>query len=90
MKYDEILKIIKKYLSSSKEPHNKQLQMICQILLDEISNYDWVGFYFIKEGKLQLSSYAGEPTEHTTIKIGEGICGQAAAIKKIFVVNNYL
>ena len=88
MKYNEILKIITKYLLTSKEPFQKQLQSVCQILFDGIPNYNWVGFYSLKDERLRLGPYAGDPTEHVGIKIGEGICGQAAATKKIFIVDD--
>ena len=50
--------------------------------------YDWVGFYFANERKtkLKLNSYAGEPTDHTTIPFGKGICGQVAVSNQNFVI----
>jgi len=67
---------------------NQRLQKLCNLLKKEIPYYDWVGFYF-KNGKkeeLKLGPYAGEPTDHTIIPFGKGICGQVAVSNENFVV----
>jgi len=65
-----------------------RLQEICNLLQENISYYDWVGFYFKNGNKeeLKLGSYAGEPTDHTIIPFGKGICGQVALSNENFVV----
>ena len=77
---------------------NSTLQGICDFLASEISYYDWVGFYF-KNGnreELKLAEYTGQPTEHTIIPFGKGICGQVAVSNENFIVqdvndqNNYI
>ncbi len=76
----------------------KRLEEICELLKSSVSHYNWVGFYF-KNGEkeeLKLRAFAGEPTEHTIIPFGKGICGQTAVSGKNFVVpdvesqDNYL
>ncbi len=88
---DEILR--------SSRPYEEVLQAVCDLLKESVPHYDWVGFYFVdpKNGnELVLDPFSGEPTEHVRIKFGEGICGQAAETRNIFVVqdvskeNNYL
>lgn len=90
-----------KIVSTFEEPGtiNKKLQSICNLLHDEVAHYDWVGFYFVdaaKKDELVLGPFSGAPTEHTSIPFGKGICGQAAALKRTFVVpdvtkeSNYL
>ncbi|WP_298367888.1 GAF domain-containing protein [uncultured Lutibacter sp.] len=66
------------------------LQQICDLLKLEIPYYDWVGFYFKNGDKneLKLAQFAGEPTEHTIIPFGKGICGQVAVSNKNFVVQD--
>lgn len=73
--------------NSSKE---KKLQAICDYLENEISYYDWVGFYFKNGDKeeLKLAQFTGEPTEHTIIPFGKGICGQVAVSNENFVVQD--
>jgi len=74
-------------LKSSK---NDKLQNICDLLEKEIAYYDWVGFYFKNENKeeLKLAQFTGEPTEHTIIPFGKGICGQVAVSNKKFIVQD--
>ena len=65
-----------------------RLQYICELLKESVPYYDWVGFYF-KNGdreELKLGPYAGEPTDHTIIPFGKGICGQVAMSNQNFVV----
>ena len=65
-----------------------KLLQICHLLKDNIDYYDWVGFYFRNGDKeeLLLGPYAGEPTDHTVIPFGKGICGQVAVSNQNFVV----
>jgi GAF domain-containing protein len=73
--------------NNSKE---EKLQAICDYLENEISYYDWVGFYF-KNGnrnELKLAQYTGEETEHVIIPFGKGICGQVAISNENFVVQD--
>jgi len=61
------------------------------LLRDNISYYDWVGFYLVdheSQNELLLGPYEGEPTEHTRIPFGKGICGQAAETRKTFIVQD--
>ena len=76
-------------INQSKKNESK-LQEICDFLKQEISHYDWVGFYFKNGDKeeLKLAQYAGESTEHTIIPFGKGICGQVAIINKNFIVQD--
>jgi len=90
---NNILQIIKKSNST-----DITLQEICDFLKQEINYYDWVGFYFKNGNKdeLKLAQFSGEPTDHTIIPFGKGICGQVAVSNKNFVVqdvqlqNNYI
>ena len=75
---------------ASKSIKEEKLQAICNFLESEISYYDWVGFYFKNGDKeeLKLAQFTGEPTEHTIIPFGKGICGQVAVSNKNFVVQD--
>lgn len=72
----------------TKQTKSAILQEICDYLKSEISYYDWVGFYFQNGDKeeLKLAEFSGEPTEHTIIPFGKGICGQVALSNQNFVV----
>lgn len=52
-----------------------------------LSSYSWVGVYWLEDDELVLGPWAGpQATEHTRIKVGEGICGAAAASGRTEVV----
>jgi L-methionine (R)-S-oxide reductase len=67
---------------------DEKLLQLCHLLEENIDYYDWVGFYFRNGDKeeLLLGPYAGEPTDHTVIPFGKGICGQVAVSNQNFVV----
>ena len=86
----DILKIKIEQITLLKENFEFKLQQICDLLVSEVSYYDWVGFYF-KNGdrkELKLAQFTGEETEHTIIPFGKGICGQVAVSNKNFVVQD--
>ena len=67
-----------------------KLQEVCDYLENKIAYYDWVGFYFKNGDKneLKLAQFTGEPTEHTIIPFGKGICGQVAVSNENFIVQD--
>ncbi len=90
VEFDSLLKKIEKIICDS-QTKNEKLKSICKFLKNNVDHYDWVGFYFVNDtGKkeLFLGPFEGEPTEHVKIKFGDGICGQAAETKEIFVVQD--
>lgn len=78
------------HIISSQKTKSEKLQAICDFLESQISYYDWVGFYFKNGDKeeLKLAEFTGEPTEHTIIPFGKGICGQVAISNQNFVVQD--
>ena len=68
----------------------EKMQNICNFLGSQMPAYDWVGFYLsdVKNKKLHLGPFYGEPTEHTSISYGKGVCGQAAEAQKTFVIDD--
>ena len=70
---------------------DRMLLRICQLLHDQVSAYDWVGFYLAdpeKERELVLGPFVGKPTEHVRIPFGSGICGQSAETLETFLVED--
>jgi len=68
-----------------------KLKAVCRLLKSKVSYYNWVGFYAVdkeKADELVLISFEGEPTEHVRIPFGKGICGQAASLQRVFVVQD--
>ncbi|WLD24145.1 GAF domain-containing protein [Flavobacterium dauae] len=91
MKKEQLKNTLTKLLSTDKT-NNEKLQEICVFLKENISYYDWVGFYFTDANKkeLHLGPFAGLPTDHTTIQFGKGICGQVAESNKTFLVSDVM
>ncbi len=79
---------IETILSNTDNSLNDSLLKICELLESNVDYYNWVGFYFKNGDKneLKLGPYVGEPTDHTIIPFGKGICGQVAVSNKNFVV----
>ena len=75
-------------ISNSESDKDERLLKICELLEENISYYNWVGFYFRngKKEELLLGPYVGAPTDHTVIPFGKGICGQVAVSNENFVV----
>lgn len=94
----EIKKRLSSILQSPTQNTEDKLQKICQLLDQEISYFNWTGFYFKNGDKeeLILGPYVGAETDHTIIPFGKGICGQVAVSNETFVVpdvhnqDNYL
>lgn len=98
MGFNELKSRVSDLIGKQDLKQDKKLNLICELLKTEISHYDWVGFYFQNEDKeeLILKAFAGEPTDHTIIPFGKGICGQVAVSNDNFLVddvkaqNNYI
>lgn len=88
MSFQELKPQIEVILKTKNLSVDHKLSQVCELLQENISYYNWVGFYFKNEDKpeLKLRSFAGEPTDHTIIPFGKGICGQVAVSNKNFVV----
>lgn len=86
--YDKIKTII---TDKNYKDKNEVLQIICELLAERINYYNWVGFYLVDNTEIDsliLGPFVGEPTDHSKIKFGQGICGQAASMKTTFVVDD--
>ena len=88
MTFEPLKVLVETIASKTEESVNDRLLKICELLEANISHYNWVGFYFRNGDKeeLLLGPYIGEPTDHTVIPFGKGICGQVAVSNENFVV----
>lgn len=85
-KYDTAVETVKKIIKTDKQ-HDAIYQSVCEMLRKDFSHYTWVGVYVVEGDNLILKAWNGDhATEHTKIKIGEGICGLAADTGKTVVV----
>ena len=88
MSFNKLRSEVSEILSNDNDTVEARLAEVCELLKAEIDYYTWVGFYFKNGDKneLKLGPYSGEPTDHTIIPFGKGICGQVAVSNKNFVV----
>jgi len=87
METENIIEKVENIINKDEDLESK-LKDICLLLNKELKGYDWVGFYLIEDGELVLGPYIGEPTDHTNIDFGEGVCGQAAEKEETFLVDD--
>ena len=88
MTFETLKPEIKSIVSNTNFTTDERLLKICELLEANVNYYNWVGFYFKNGDKneLKLGPYVGEPTDHTIIPFGKGICGQVAVSNENFVV----
>jgi GAF domain-containing protein len=74
----------------SKKVREEKLRALCKLLRENVSYYNFVGFYLVdkKRNELLLGPFEGQPTQHVRIAFGVGVCGQAAKQKKNFVIQD--
>ena len=80
---------------------HEQLKLICEetpdetavlanasaLLMLELSEVNWAGFYILKDGKLVLGPFQGKPAV-SEIEIGAGVCGTAAQSRETQIVED--
>ena len=88
MTFQELQPKVSAIIADNQSSRDEKLQSICQLLNQNVSHYNWVGFYFAnhEDKTLHLGPYVGAPTDHTVIPFGKGICGQVAESNANFVV----
>ena len=58
-------------------------------LIDAFSDdFNWTGFYMLREDTLHAGPYIGPKTEHVQIDLNSGICGAAASQMKTIIVDD--
>jgi GAF domain-containing protein len=77
----EIIDKILKTVENSENVIKKTVE-----ILKSVPHYTWVGIYLIEGEYLVLKHYLGRPTEHTRIRVGQGICGAAVVDEHTIIV----
>src|ERR1700722_12408687 len=89
-KYEELLEEFKGYVASASGV-KPLMQQISDKLHEEMTRYNWVGFYFL-EGPafdaLLLGPCAGSFVPTLRMPLDKGLCGAAATSGKSVVANN--
>lgn len=71
---------------------NKDLPLISNLsnasaILNQLENINWCGFYLVRDDKLILGPFQGEPA-CTVIPIGKGVCGTSFKEKRTIIVKD--
>lgn len=84
---DEILLKIEELVNSD-APLDQVLRRAVEMIKQSRDYYDWVGIYLLEGDVLVLHNYIGEPTEHTRIPVGVGVCGTAVATRSNQIIGD--
>lgn len=77
--HGDALNLVRSAIAEAAEP-DAAAQRAVDVLHERFPHYDWIGIYWVEGDDLVLGPWIGpEPTEHTRIPIGTGVCGAAAA-----------
>ncbi|MFQ5798341.1 MAG: GAF domain-containing protein [Bacteroidota bacterium] len=88
-KYHEVIPQIKSLLEGENDLIGA-LANVTAVLKMSFEEFNWVGFYFLKNtisraSELVLGPFQGKPA-CTRIRVGEGVCGKSVELKQSLVV----
>ena len=73
---------------SDKYSEKEILQAAVELIDRYSGDFNWTGFYMMKDGMLEVGPYVGPVTEHVKISLDSGICGAAASQKRTVIVDD--
>jgi GAF domain-containing protein len=85
MKHQKEFDEVKELVLAAKGPEDVQARVVIS-LHKNFPHYNWTGIYRLEGHDLVLGPFRGKPTVHTSIPVGKGVCGAAAASKRTEVV----
>ena len=90
MPHKYLLKEFEEFAQSAAEP-SAMMQRVSQRIHTHIPRYNWVGFYLVDHKdptRLVLGPHTGSFTPSPTISLGQGLCGSAAASRRMVISDN--
>jgi L-methionine (R)-S-oxide reductase len=90
MPHKYLLKEFEEFARSAAEPE-AMMQRISQRVHLHIPRYNWAGFYLVDKNdpsSLVLGPHTGSFTPTTKISWNQGLCGAAAATRRVIVADN--
>ena len=75
MLFQNLINKTKGILTNQSLDFKDRLKSVCKLIRNNVTHYDWVGFYFVKDNlkELHLLAYDGIPTNHKIIPFGKVI-----------------
>lgn len=65
--------------ATCKTDRNDLGKVVVEAIHQRLPQAGWTGIYWLEDDELVLGPFVGPPTEHTRIKVGQGVCGTAVA-----------
>src|SRR5215203_5329109 len=85
--HDDVLATIRQQINDEPDA-TRALTRAVATLKRTMPDYSWVGVYLLDGNELVLGPFVGQPSPHTRIPLGRGICGAAAAEKATIIVDD--
>src|SRR5512143_1743985 len=82
--YDELARELDALLAGEPDPVANAANAAAAVF-HALSDLNWAGFYFLRDGELVLGPFQGRPA-CVRIALGKGVCGTAAARGQAIVV----
>ncbi len=86
-KHQELIEKIKSSIEGIKNK-TEILQKTVELIGSFSPDFNWTGFYLLKDNILEVGPYIGPETPHKKIELNQGICGAAASRKKSIIVDD--
>jgi GAF domain-containing protein len=83
-RYAELLQSLDGLLTGERDPI-ANLANAAALLYAALPDLNWAGFYLLRDGELVVGPFQGKPA-CVRIRIGQGVCGTAAARRATVVV----
>ena len=74
-------------MTNKRDDADSSLANACALIKMYLDDANWIGFYLHRAGGLALGPFQGAPAV-TRIKLGRGVCGEAAAGMRAIRVDN--
>ena len=84
--YDQLASQLSSLLSGERDLISNAANF-SSLVFHGLSDLNWAGFYFVKNGELVLGPFQGKPA-CVRIKMGQGVCGAGAAKCETVIVPN--
>jgi L-methionine (R)-S-oxide reductase len=70
---------IRRRVEAAHDDPAESIRLAVTALAEDRPRWGWTGVYLLYGDELRLQTYVGPETDHTTIRVGSGVCGTAVA-----------
>ncbi len=80
-------RVLDEIVAAARRPYREALE-IAVSALQRLPRYTGVYLYVLRGEHLQLDAFAGRPTPHVSIPVGQGLCGLSARTRDVVIVDD--